>query len=328
MEKQACKSLPLARKVEILEEVKAAKLSKAANARKFGIAKSTLSGIVKDEKKRLDAYNDGDFAPKRKRMRTVAHGNLEAVLIAWIRRARSDYLPVNGTVLRAKAEGILQRLNIDCSCSDGWLDRFRKRHELVFRSIVGEAATVDKAACDDWRLTKMTHLLEEYEPGDIYNDYETALYYQLLPKKMLSFVGGVCTGGKRNKLRITMLLGANMSGIDKLRLLVIGKAKSPRCFKNVKTLPVSYIANSKSWMTQALFKQWLWKVDRRFVKEKGKVLFLVDNIPGTERWQCARQLVSSLQEGKKRLVVPCRLQKLPTFMLQDALAAMVTQGAA
>ncbi|KAM7312004.1 hypothetical protein ISCGN_008909 [Ixodes scapularis] len=237
MEKQACKSLPLARKVEILEEVKAAKLSKAANPRKFGIAKSTLSGIVKDEKKILDAYNDGDFAPKRKRMRTAAHGNLEAVLIAWIRRARSDYLPVNGTVLRAKAEGILQRLNIDFSCSDGWLDRFRKRHELVFRSIVGEAATVDKAACDDWRLTKMTHLLEEYEPGDIYNDYETALYYQLLPKKMLSFVGGVCTGGKRNKLRITMLLGANMSGIDKLRLLVIGKAKSPRCFKNVKTLP-------------------------------------------------------------------------------------------
>lgn len=71
-----------------------------------------------------------------------------------------------------------------------------------------------------------------------------------------------------------------MSGTDKLRLLVIGKAKSPRCFKNMKTLPVSYSANSKSRMTQALFEQWLHEVNCRFIKEKRKVLFLVGNCPG------------------------------------------------
>lgn len=107
---------------------------------------------------------------------------------------------MNRTVLSAKGEEISQRSNIDFSCSNGWLHRFQKRHELVFHSIVGEAAAVDKAVCDDWRLTKITHLLEEYEPGDFYNVDETALYYQLLPEKILSFAGDVCTGGKHSKL--------------------------------------------------------------------------------------------------------------------------------
>lgn len=67
MKKRTCKSLRLARKVEILEEAKAAKPSKTAIASKFSIAKSMLSGIVKDGKRILDAYNDGDFAAKRKK---------------------------------------------------------------------------------------------------------------------------------------------------------------------------------------------------------------------------------------------------------------------
>ncbi|XP_064461915.1 tigger transposable element-derived protein 4-like [Ornithodoros turicata] len=71
-----------------------------------------------------------------------------------------------------------------------------------------------------------------------------------------------------------------MTGTDKLKLLVIGKSKSPRCFKNVRTLPATYAANSKAWMTQALFEQWLCDMDRCFARQKRNVLFLVDNCPG------------------------------------------------
>ncbi|XP_064488392.1 tigger transposable element-derived protein 4-like [Ornithodoros turicata] len=280
MSKRACQSIPLETKVAILSEVNSGKLSKTEIAKKFGIPKSTLSGIVKDKTRILESFNNGGFGPKRKRMRTAAHRDLEDVLVTWIQRARSANLPVNGPVLRAKGEEIATRLDIEFSCSDGWMDRFRKRHGLVFRSVVGEAAAVDETVCQDWRSSRLRQLLEEYDPADVYNADETALYYQLLPDKTLTFVGDTCTGGKHSKVRITVLVGANMSGTDKLKLLVIGKAKSPRCFKHVKTLPVDYTANSKSWMTQALFEQWLRGMDRRFVREKRKVLFLVDNCPG------------------------------------------------
>ncbi|XP_064475752.1 tigger transposable element-derived protein 4-like [Ornithodoros turicata] len=280
MSKRTCQSFQLEKKVEILSEINAGKLSKTAIAKKFGIAKSTLSGILKDTSRILETFNSGEFGPKLKRMRTAAHKDVEDVLVAWIQRARSANLPVNGVVVRAKAEEIASCLNIDFSCSDGWLNRFRRRHGLIFRAIVGEAAAVDESVCEDWRSTRMKKLLEEYEPANVYNVDEIALYYQLLLEKTLTFAGDTCTGSKHSKLRVTVLVGANMTGTDKLKLLVIGKAKSPRCFKNKKTLPVAYASNSKSWMTQALFEQWLREMDRRFVRENRKVMILVDNCPG------------------------------------------------
>ncbi|XP_064461630.1 tigger transposable element-derived protein 4-like [Ornithodoros turicata] len=281
MSKRTSQALSLAKKVEILQEVEDGKLLKTEIARKFGIAKSTVCGIVKNRQKIMDAFSGSEFAPKRKRMRTAAHKDLEDVLLAWIRQARSSNLPVSGVVLRAKAEEIALRLHVEgFSCSDGWLDRFRKRHGLVFRSIVGESADVNDAACTDWRSSRLKDLMEEYDAVDIYNVDETALYYQLLPQKTLTFSGDACTGGKHSKIRVTVLVGANMTGTDKLKLLVIGKSKSPRCFKNVRTLPATYAANSKAWMTQALFEQWLRDMDRCFARQKRNVLFLVDNCPG------------------------------------------------
>lgn len=111
----------------------------------------------------------------------------------------------------------------------------------------------------------------------------TKLHYsrnQLLPNKTLTFAGDNCMAGKHSKLRVTVLVGANKTGTDKLRLLVIGKSKAPCCFKNIKMLTVTYMANSKAWMTQALFEQWLQEMDHHFQRQKRKVLFAVDNCPG------------------------------------------------
>jgi hypothetical protein len=40
-------------------------------------------------------------------------------------------------------------------------------------------------------------------------------------------------GRKQNKERLTLAVCYNVDGSDKLPLLVIGKYKNPRCFKNV-----------------------------------------------------------------------------------------------
>ncbi|KAH7997483.1 hypothetical protein HPB51_026406 [Rhipicephalus microplus] len=99
------KPIELSRKAEILSEVRAGKLTNIEIARKFGIAKSTLTGLVKDSARVTAALSDGDFAPKRKKMRTAAHKGLEDVLLAWIQRARSMNLPVNGCSSEGKSGG-------------------------------------------------------------------------------------------------------------------------------------------------------------------------------------------------------------------------------
>ena len=54
-----------------------------------------------------------------------------------------------------------------------------------------------------------------------------------------------CAGGKLSKEMITALVTASMAG-EKLPPLVIGKSANPRCFKNVKKLPLPYKHNTKA----------------------------------------------------------------------------------
>lgn len=76
-----------------------------------------------------------------------------------------------------------------------------------------------------------------------------------------------------------------MSGTEKIPLYVIGKAKNPRCFKNVKTLLTQYDANKKAWITSDLFTNWLRSLDRKFYHQKRKVAMIVDNCPAHPKVQ-------------------------------------------
>lgn len=70
-----------------------------------------------------------------------------------------------------------------------------------------------------------------------------------------------------------------MTGSCKRKLLVIGKAKKPRCFKNIQSLPVTYENNTKSWMKSQIFEKWLRSWDSELKSGGKKILLLVDNCP-------------------------------------------------
>ncbi|KAK3697429.1 hypothetical protein RRG08_031193 [Elysia crispata] len=68
-----------------------------------------------------------------------------------------------------------------------------------------------------------------------------------------------------------------MDGSEKLPLLMIGKFGQPRCFKSIRTLPVTYRHNKKAWMTSSLFTEWVQKQDRRFLMQGRSVALVLDN---------------------------------------------------
>ena len=80
-----------------------------------------------------------------------------------------------------------------------------------------------------------------------------------------------CYGGKLSKIRITDMAAANAIG-DKLPMFVYGKAKNPRCFKNVKFLACRYRNQQKSWMDGKLFEEWLRELDRKFALKEEMLL--------------------------------------------------------
>ncbi|VDI33975.1 Hypothetical predicted protein [Mytilus galloprovincialis] len=82
--------------------------------------------------------------------------------------------------------------------------------------------------------------MAEFTPDNIFNADKTGVFYKLLPEKTLEFKGIDCSGGKRSKETLTVMVCTNMSGSEKVEILVIGKSVHPMCFKNVKTLPTQY----------------------------------------------------------------------------------------
>lgn len=67
----------------------------------------------------------------------------------------------------------------------------------------------------------MKGIIKHYSLEDMYNANEMALFYKLMPSK--TFGGKWCPGGKNLKERITVLLCVDLSGMAKLKSLVIGK---------------------------------------------------------------------------------------------------------
>ncbi|XP_019377766.1 PREDICTED: tigger transposable element-derived protein 4 [Gavialis gangeticus] len=274
------KSLSIEEKIDIISAVESGK-KKADIAAKYGIKKNSLSSIMKNKDKVLEAFESLRFDPKRKRLRTAFYTDLEEALMKWYRIAQCLNVPVNGPMLRLKANDFAQKLgHSDFKCSNGWLDRFKSRYGLVFRSQpveTGAAATLDTSTV--WYQNVLPYYLNDYQPKNVFNVKETGLFYRMLPNNTFAFKGETCTVGKLSKERITVVVGTNMDGTEKLPLLVIGKNKNPHCFKDVKSLPVDYEANDMAWMTSEVFEQWMHKLDKKFQAQQRRVVIFIDSFP-------------------------------------------------
>lgn len=105
---------------------------------------------------------------------------------------------------------------------------------------------------------------------------ETTWYYKATPRT--SVVLKKAPALKQDKSRVTMIVGANADGTDKLPLVFLGKAMNSRWLTE-KPADVQYIGTTKGWMTVGVHQAWLRDLDERMAKEDRKILLLVDNAP-------------------------------------------------
>ena len=121
----------------------------------------------------------------------------------------------------------------------------------------------------------------------MFNCDETGLYYKLLPQKSLAaHFEKSADGCKTQKERVTINACSNASGTIKLPLLLIGKSKNPRCFKNVSrdSLPILCANQSNAWVNATLFTDWFHQnfvpTVQEKLRERGcepKAVLLLDN---------------------------------------------------
>ncbi|QRV79154.1 tigger transposable element-derived protein 4 [Ceratobasidium sp. AG-Ba] len=245
-------------------------------------AQSTLSGYLKDEP-RIRAYMSAN--PSRlhfKQQTSVKLPEVEAALFEWIKQRHGGGIRLTGALICEKAREFCRLFDIPeaqtLKFSNGWLSRLKARFGLRVYKFHGEAASAPIDTLDT-EVQRVKELIELYDARDVFNVDETALFFRLPPTTGLAFEQ--MSGIKADKIRLTYLLGANMDGSEKLKPLVIGRARRPRCFDRVEAsdLGFYYFWNSTAWMVQSIWHNFLSDLNTRMAQQHRHILLLIDNAP-------------------------------------------------
>ncbi|XP_037360093.1 jerky protein homolog-like [Talpa occidentalis] len=256
----------------------------------YGIGETTVRDIRKNKEKIITYASSSDstsLLAKRKSMKPSMYEELDRAMLEWFNQQRARGNPVSGPLCAKRAEFFFYALGMDgdFNPSAGWLTRFKQRHSIREINIRNERLNGDEAAVEEF----CGHLRdfierENLQPEQIYNADETGLFWKCLPAK------GKCAASGRAwaEERVTVLCCANATGLHKLKLCVVGKARKPRSFKAADTanLPVSYFSQKGAWMDLSIFRQWFDKIFvpqvREHLRSKGlqeKAVLLLDNSP-------------------------------------------------
>jgi len=85
----------------------------------------------------------------------------------WFVTARSKNIPISGPIIQSKARRIAEEmLNTEFKESNGWLESFKSRHNIVWHQICGESNSVYLKSVDEWKV-KLKMICGGYEPRNI-----------------------------------------------------------------------------------------------------------------------------------------------------------------
>ena len=202
----------------------------------------------------------------------------EIKLFNWVKSMEcNDGISLNQKIIREKAVQInncsLEKVGF--SFSTCWFRNFCRRYNINYSKSYGDAGLVD--------LSKYTELIKEikrimsnYNLSNIYNNDETALFWKQIPKG--SYGTSTFRRSKKNMERITLSLFTNVTGTNRFKPIIIGKAKRPRCFSgNSMKDSFLYYSNKTAWMNSSIFKDILEKFDAELSEPS---LLLLDNFSG------------------------------------------------
>ena len=243
----------------------------------YNVSIGTVSNWYKNSEKLKKQELNNESANSARKSRICGLGALlDERIYNWFAAARSHNIPVSGPILQEKAKYVSHILNIpNFKASNGWLESFRRRHNISFRTLSGESAGMDFQIVQNWK-NNLCNILHGYQLTDIWNLDETGLFWRGIPTKSLVVKGDQCKGGKLSKERLTICLLVSSIG-EKFKPLVIGRSHMSRAFNKVLPSGVIWKSNQKSWMSGALFHGYILQFNLKMGRQQRKVILLLDN---------------------------------------------------
>ena len=144
--KMSRKELTLDQKVELIKVHDKSKKSLRHLADQFNIGKTSVQNILKRKAEVLDAYEE-NVSGDRKRAKVYVTPNEELNIKTWewFQKIRGQNLPVSGPTIQEQALIFSKDLGLDSfKASNGWLESFKKRHNISCKTLIGESANVSE----------------------------------------------------------------------------------------------------------------------------------------------------------------------------------------
>ncbi|GBP70103.1 Tigger transposable element-derived protein 4 [Eumeta japonica] len=143
MSKRKIKVLSLSDKLKIVNAFESGKFRNEIQ-REFNLPESTYYKIIKSKDSIKSACSDGHGNIKR--IRVSEFPNIEKCLLEWIKQTRDKNIPIDGPLLKKKSKEFATKLGIEnFSASNGWLEGFKRRHDITFKKAAGESKSVNQA---------------------------------------------------------------------------------------------------------------------------------------------------------------------------------------
>ena len=165
--------LSLALKYEVLKtEEREKKLGVRKLSEMFGCGKTRISVILKNGERIKELYEanvSGHRCQTGKRFRESKFSELNDTLYSWYLLAVLKNIFPDGSQLAENAREIARWLGVeDFKASNGWLDRWRKKHHLRKMTISGESGEVSGLTVDSWK-ERLPDIMQGYSSEDVWN---------------------------------------------------------------------------------------------------------------------------------------------------------------
>lgn len=280
-------------------------------------SQTTISRIL-SSKNDLIASKETDFQLVRRRKQL--NPLLRKILGEWITQACWENIPITTPIIQLTANAIWNRLPNSEKDGNGvfnhkWCNHFMKRLNI---NLAGNKEDIENdpfnyALNKVWKLDEKLELKiylkqlidrENYRPCDIFTIDEFKLFYSL-PLDQIFDVSSIDKGLKQSSFStensVTIMLGCNLDGLEKLTPLVVGKYDrfdvSQSCESHLKQFAsnsvstetlmnkiteayqLSYKSNTNKWITSGMFQNYLLALEHKLssLSPKRKILIILDD---------------------------------------------------
>ena len=147
------KTLRLNEKIDVITyHEKHPKLVSHAIATNFGVGRTQIQNILKHKNELKTEYEENQPSTRKHRLCTTENDDINRLTWEWFKDVVSRQLPVTGPMLQERAKLFAEQLEVHTfKGSNGWLESFRKHHNITFWTCCGESADVLNDVVDDWK---------------------------------------------------------------------------------------------------------------------------------------------------------------------------------